>query len=96
VASYKVEQRHISFRGRIFHFVSYEQKAEGQYHWFLMNAGSRWEVMPQVVGEDPEVTDRRLLDWLERTMDQPAAPFLAPGTDNPIRPSLRTQESRER
>lgn len=75
-------QRQILFRGRAFHFVSYAGKranpdrgqAEGFAAWFLMSAGTRWEVAPQLIGEEPADTDRRLLEWLERTMDAPVPP----------------------
>ena len=76
MGSYKVEQRQLSHRGRMFHFVSYEgqraKPASGQLAspsaWFLMNEGTRWEVMLHVVGEEPAELDRRLLEWLKHTL----------------------------
>ena len=75
LGSYKVQQRQIIHRGRTFHFVSYEDQrapwapdAGWSANWYLMSAGTRWEVMPQVAGEAPEDTDRRLLEWLTRTL----------------------------
>lgn len=74
LGSYRVEQRQISHHGRVFQFVSYDghrgDVAQGQdalqAMWFVMCEGTRWEVGPQLMGERPEETDRRLLDWLER------------------------------
>jgi hypothetical protein len=76
IGSYRVEQRQVNYRGRVFHFVSYDGQpanvARGEAgsaaSWFLMSAGTRWEVAPQLAGEDPVETDRRLLEWLERTI----------------------------
>jgi hypothetical protein len=72
---YKVQQRQILYRGRVFHFVSYEdprvQAVPNQLPlrpsatWFLMSAGTRWGVVPQIASEEPEDTDRRLVQWLE-------------------------------
>jgi hypothetical protein len=76
---YRVEQRHITHRGRVFHFVSYEghpanpkrnQPASG-HAWFLVNAGYRREVMPQEPGEAPEEVDRRLSAWIEHEVFAP-------------------------
>lgn len=79
IGSYRVEQRQFAYRGRWFHFVSYDGRPADPARgypgalpaWFLMNAGTRWEVAPQVAGEEPADTDRRLLDWLERTLAEP-------------------------
>jgi hypothetical protein len=74
VSRYKVEQRQIMFRGRAYHFVSYDgapaskDKAATGPTWYLMSAGTRWEVMPHVVDQDPEEVDRTLIEWLERTI----------------------------
>lgn len=74
VTRYKVEQRQIMFRGRAYHFVSYDGaaaskgKAATTPTWYLMSAGTRWEVMPHVVDQDPEELDRTLINWLERTI----------------------------
>lgn len=73
---YKVEQRRLPYRGRSFHFVSYEGQranpARGHLgspsFWFLMSAGNRVEVMPHLLGEEPAELDRRLLEWLELTL----------------------------
>ena len=77
MGSYRVEQRQLAYRGRSFHFVSYEgQRANlrtGQLAtpatWFLMNAGTRWEVMPQVPDQELAETDRLLIEWLQHTLN---------------------------
>jgi len=79
IGSYRVEQRQIIHHGRVFHFVSYDGQpgnaARGQpatlAAWFLMSAGTRWEVAPQIVGEEPAATDRRLLEWITLTITKP-------------------------
>lgn len=71
IGSYRVEQRHVVYHRRNFHFVSYET-APGMIGasptWFLMSAGTRWEAVPELIGEEPESTDRRLVEWLKRTI----------------------------
>jgi hypothetical protein len=70
---YTVEQRRITHRGRTFRFVSYEgQRANAarkepatEPAWFLVNAGYRWEVMPQQPGQEVDEVDRLLTKWLE-------------------------------
>jgi hypothetical protein len=75
VTRYKVEQRQILFRGRPYHFVSYDGAAASKGNaatgpaWYLMSSGTRWEVMPHVADQDPAEVDRNLIDWLERTID---------------------------
>ena len=76
MGGYKVEQRRLVYRGREFHFVSYEGQrgnpARGTSAtppaWFLMSAGGRLAVMPQLEGQSPDETDRRLIRWLEQTL----------------------------
>ena len=74
VTKYKIEQRQITFRGRVFHFVSYDGARGGQVKvatapaWFLMSEGTRWEVMPHDENQAPEDVDRQLTAWLERTI----------------------------
>ena len=76
MTTYRVEQRQIVYRGRMFHFVSYEgQQAKPSRGleatppmWFLMNAGTRWEVMPQLVGQELAELDQCLLAWLKQTL----------------------------
>ena len=75
--SFRVEQRQLIYRGRTFHFVSYDGQTEdlkkgrpaSPPSWFLMNSGTRWEVMPHSPGQDPVELDSQLLKWLERTIN---------------------------
>ncbi len=74
MTSYKIEQKHLAYRGREFHFVSYDgQVANPARHepataptWFLMSAGKRWAVMPHQRGQDEAEVDRLLTQWLEK------------------------------
>ena len=68
-----VEQRRLQHRGREFHFVSYDgipanpkraQSATGPA-WWLMSAGTRWEVMPFDRERDEAEVDRALTAWLD-------------------------------
>jgi len=71
---YQVEQRHISHRGRKFHFVSYEGRPANtarnepatEAAWYLVNAGHRWEVMPQQRDQELDELDRQLTEWLDQ------------------------------
>ena len=73
MSAYKTDQRRIRRRGRDFHFVSYEgQRAvpergvvESGPEWFLVTAGKRWAVAPQVDGQDEAAVDRALTRWLD-------------------------------
>jgi hypothetical protein len=72
VSSYKVEQCRIHYRGRDFHFVSYdghpanERRAElaAPPMWYLMGPGRRWPVMPHVLGQPVAEVERALVAWL--------------------------------
>lgn len=72
MSSYKIEQRRLLFRGRDFHFVSYEGRPAHERRgelaeppmWCLMNEGKRRPVMPHTVGQDPVEVDRALVRWL--------------------------------
>ena len=89
VASYKVEQRHLTFRGRQFHFVSYEGRPANERRgeqaeppmWCLMNEGKRHPVMPQVLGQEPAEVDQALLTWVQEQIPAPT-----PGRPLPRRP----------
>jgi hypothetical protein len=73
MSSYKNEQHRVAYRGRDFHFVSYEGQPADDRHgrpavppmWYLMQAGKRWPVMRQHPGEPTEAVQRALRDWLE-------------------------------
>jgi hypothetical protein len=73
MSSYKNEQHRVAYRGRDFHFVSYEGQPADDRHgrpavppmWYLMQAGKRWPVMRQHPGEPTEAVQSALRDWLE-------------------------------
>jgi hypothetical protein len=72
VSSYKVEQRRLSYRGRDFHFVSYEGRPANERRgepaqppmWYLMGPAKRWPVMLHVAGQPDEEVERGLREWL--------------------------------
>ena len=72
MSSYKVEQHHVQYRGRNFHFVSYDGHPANERRgepavppmWYLMGSGKRWPVMPQVSGQPQDETERDLITWL--------------------------------
>ncbi|HET7601553.1 MAG TPA: hypothetical protein VFK36_00960 [Gemmatimonadales bacterium] len=69
-----VQQHHFSYRGRAFHFVAYEaipaNAAQGREatppSWYLMSAGKRWEVMPEVSAQPAEERDLQFACWLDQ------------------------------
>ncbi len=73
MSNHKVEQRRVTFRGRDFHFVSYEGHAANERRgepamppmWYLMGPARRWAVMPHVPGQPVEEVDYALLAWLK-------------------------------
>jgi hypothetical protein len=73
---HKVEQRRLVFKGREFHFVSYEGQVANaaraieatEASWFLMSAGKRWEVMPHSPDQEALEVDKRLMAWLKERM----------------------------
>lgn len=74
------EQRRLQYRGRQFHFVSYEgqparpkqgQPATGPT-WWLMGAGTRWEVMPYDPTQTPEELEHAFAEWLDANVFPPA------------------------
>jgi len=77
----KTEQRHLTHRGRAFHFVSYEEQpakpAKLQLavppSWFLMSGGKRWMVIPHRVGQDIAELDTQLGSWLDANLFAGAA-----------------------
>ena len=76
MSAYKVEQRRLTIRGRVFHFVSYEavpaNERRGQVAvppmWHLMNEGKRRPVIPQMPGQEPAELDAALERWVEATI----------------------------
>jgi len=73
MSSYKTQQHRVVHRGQSFHFVSYEaQPADEKRHqlempasWYLMLAGKRWMVSPQVGETVPVELDRQFAEWLD-------------------------------
>ena len=68
-----VEQRRVQYRGREFHFVSYDgvpanvkrEQPATMPAWWLMSGGARWEVMPFHPGRDAAELDREFTTWLD-------------------------------
>ena len=87
MSGYKTDQRRLLHRGREFHFVSYEGLAANARRgepatpptWFLMIAGKRWLVMPQVPDQSVEDLDQQLHGWLEAHAFPAAPPVLRSG-----------------
>ena len=79
MSAYKTDQRRVLHHGREFHFVSYEGVAanprRGQIAapptWFLMRAGKRWFVMPQIPDQTSADIDRQLHEWLDLHVGSP-------------------------
>ena len=73
MSAYKTQQHHLVHRGRSFHFVSYEgqdadpkrQQLATPPSWYVMLAGKRWIVMPEVAEIVPAELDRRFSEWLD-------------------------------
>lgn len=72
MTSYKVEQCHLRYGGRTYHFVSYDHEPANERRglpavpamWYLMGPAKRWPVMPQVAGQSPEELESALTNWL--------------------------------
>ncbi|MGE0443490.1 MAG: hypothetical protein AB7L66_18670 [Gemmatimonadales bacterium] len=85
---HKTAQCHVSHRGRVFHFVSYEGRQANPTRaiealpamWFLMSAGRRFSVVPECLEETAEGRDTRLAEWLDANvfLNQPKAGGLRP------------------
>jgi hypothetical protein len=73
MSSHKPQQRHITIRGRNFHFVSYQgsrgnpQRAQLPYPamWYLMVEGRRCPVLPCDPSLSPTELDATLAGWVE-------------------------------
>ena len=73
MSRYKNEQHSLAHNGRTFHFISYEGRAAVASQgiaatpprWFLVNAGKRWQVMPQIPDQTEEDLNRQLAEWLD-------------------------------
>ena len=72
MSSYKVEQHHVRYGGRTFHFVSYDHEPANERRglaavpamWYLMGPAKRWPVMPQVAGQSAEELETAFVTWL--------------------------------
>jgi hypothetical protein len=68
-----VEQRRLQYRGREFHFVSYDGRPANVKQalaatgpaWWLMSAGTRWEVLPFHTDQDEAELDSAFRAWLD-------------------------------
>lgn len=86
MSSYKTDQCRLVHRGKEFHFVSYEghaaNPAKGEVAapamWYLMRAGRRHEVMPQMPGQEEPDRDRQFAAWLDINVFVPAPPARVP------------------
>lgn len=73
MSRFSVEQRRLTYRGRVFHFVSYDGVPANARRgepgtapaWWLVDAPRRWEVMPFEPGQDVGDLDRAFTEWLE-------------------------------
>lgn len=73
MGGFKNEQRHLQFRGRVFHFISYEahdarpsQDVEAMpATWYLIGANHRWPAIAHDPDQDSLETDALLTAWLE-------------------------------
>ena len=78
----KPQQRHLTIRGRVFHFVSYQgspgnhQRAQLPYPamWYLMVEGRRCPVLPCDSGLSPADLDAALSAWAEDNALGPVEP----------------------
>ena len=74
MAGFRHEQRHITHRGRVFNFVSYEahdaipsKKVPAMpATWYLISANNRWPAIPLQEEQAPADIDALLTEWLER------------------------------
>ena len=72
MSSHKVRQCHLHYRGRSYHFVSYEGHPANERRgeaamppmWYLMGPAKRWPVMEHDPGQPDEEVEMRLLEWL--------------------------------
>jgi hypothetical protein len=72
VSSYKVRQCRLSYRGRDFHFVSYEAHRGNERRgesampamWYLMGPAKRWPVMEDHPEQSDHEVETGLLAWL--------------------------------
>ncbi len=73
MSSYKIEQHRVTYRGRHFHFVSYDGEPANERRgapavppmWYLMGPAKRWPVIPHVAGQSEDEIAHALVGWLE-------------------------------
>lgn len=74
---YRIEQRRLRHRNRVFHFVTSEpltdqSRTEAEAFpdvWILMDSGRCHVVMPRVRGRPELEVDHALLEWVERNIE---------------------------
>ena len=81
MGGFKNEQRRLTHRGKVFHFVSYEAQDGNAAKnlpampatWYLLSAGHRWPAIPLQEGHPEAETDAALAEWLESQVFTPLA-----------------------
>ncbi len=79
--SYRIEQRRLQYRNRVFHFVvseplTAETRTAGEADpnmWVLMDRGRCHAVMARVSGRPEAELDHALLEWLEHNIAIPSS-----------------------
>ena len=98
MSNFKPQQRHLTIKGRAFHFVSYEgreanerraEKAEPAM-WYLMLEGRRFPTVRCVEDQSETEIDKALLRWVE---DQDLTPL--PATPPSRAPTRRSATERK-
>ena len=95
VTAFKSEQRHLTIRGRHFHFISYEGRPADHRHaqlafppmWYLMSEGHRCPVLPCDLSQSPAELSAALRDWAEDNAMGPmeGIPSPPPNPTGPLR-----------
>jgi hypothetical protein len=96
MSAFKPQQRHLTIRGRAFHFVSYEGSAGNMHRaqlpyppmWYLMVEGHRCPVFPCAAEVALPQLDAALTAWVE---DNALGPVEA--TPRPANPRAPTRAS---
>jgi hypothetical protein len=97
MSAFKPQQRHLTIRGRIYHFVSYEgtpgnvkrQEPPQPAMWYLMVEGRRRAAFPCDPAQSLVDVDRALTRWV-------SANALAPSTPPIPEPSAAEELARRR
>ena len=97
MSTFKPQQRHLTIKGRAFHFVSYEARSANERRgekaepsmWYLMVEGHRRPTVPCHPDQPETEVDKALLRWVE-DQDLTAPPPAPP----PTRSTRRSQPSR--